>query len=254
MAKHKFTSNIKFLITIVILIPLIILNSLASYKPVISNDVDYLNYLIEECENKKTTAHNLADCARKLGYDETSEIILLAKKHWNVYDSLITKYQNQIQKIKHEICIKTETEERYPIARLVWNYLKECGYNDYVCSGIIGNMMTECGGNTLDLIYNIYSPTKNYYGLCQWNRWTYDYVFDEGVEYQLTTLTDTIKEEINMFGFCYKKNFNYENFINMTNEKNVALAFAKCYERCDSSSYKSRQENATVAYDYFVIG
>ena len=33
----------------------------------------------------------------------------------------------------------------------------------------------------------------------------------------------------------------------------AALAFAKCYERCNSAYYKVRQKNAKIAYDYFVI-
>ena len=43
-----------------------------------------------------------------------------------------------------------------------------------------------------------------------------------------------------------------DSFLAMTNERDVALAFAKCYERCSSASYTVRQNNAEKAYDYFV--
>ena len=36
-----------------------------------------------------------------------------------------------------------------------------------------------------------------------------------------------------------------------SDEKEVAKAFAKCYERCGSSSLNQRQKNATTAYNYF---
>ena len=40
-------------------------------------------------------------------------------------------------------------------------------------------------------------------------------------------------------------------FLNLNDEKEVAKAFAKCYERCGSSSLNQRQKNATTAYNYF---
>ena len=39
--------------------------------------------------------------------------------------------------------------------------------------------------------------------------------------------------------------------LNLNDEKEVAKAFAKCYERCGSSSLNQRQKNATTAYNYF---
>ena len=38
----------------------------------------------------------------------------------------------------------------------------------------------------------------------------------------------------------------------MTSITDAALAFAKCYERCGSGSYTTRQNNAIIAYNYFV--
>ena len=40
-------------------------------------------------------------------------------------------------------------------AQQVWTYLKSYGYSDSVAAGIIGNMMRECGGDTLNLDWNI---------------------------------------------------------------------------------------------------
>lgn len=103
--------------------------------------------------------------------------------------------------IKPTIDFYRESYEKYPEATEVWMYLRYgLGYNEYVCAGILGNMMAEVGGGTLDLKYatslklntigtfetpeqiadalkkypikqsldddNAYSP---YYGLCMWN-------------------------------------------------------------------------------------
>ena len=37
----------------------------------------------------------------------------------------------------------------------------------------------------------------------------------------------------------------------MTDIEEIALAFAKCYERCGSGSYDVRQSNALIAFEYF---
>ena len=45
--------------------------------------------------------------------------------------------------------IMKQKYNEYPVATEIWMFLKNCGYNDYVAAGILGNMMAEVGGNTL---------------------------------------------------------------------------------------------------------
>ena len=56
------------------------------------------------------------------------------------------------------------------VASQVWTRLKSYGYSDSVAAGIIGNMMRECGGDTLDLDWDIVGHYNGdeFYGLCQW--------------------------------------------------------------------------------------
>lgn len=143
-----------------------------------------------------------------------------------------------------------EIEVEFPDATYVWNYLHELGYNDAVVAGIIGNMMVECGGHTLNFESTI--ETNIHYGICQWNKKYYPDVIGCPLEIQCDFLRDTIEYEINTFGYKYKKGFKYENFLQMTNEKDAALAFAKSYERCSKEEYKLRQKCATIAYEYFL--
>jgi hypothetical protein len=49
----------------------------------------------------------------------------------------------------------------------------------------------------------------------------------------------------------YKEGFDFEDFIQMKDPAEAALAFAKAYERCGSASYKLRQQAALKAYEYF---
>lgn len=145
--------------------------------------------------------------------------------------------------------VPENTETEYETANIIWNYLKDLDYNDYVCAGILGNMMVECGGHTLDI--DPTAETKSYYGICQWSRKYYPDVIGVSLDAQCNYLRDTIKYEIDTFGFLYSKKFNYEQFLTLEDEKDVALAFAKSYERCGSESYEIRQDCATVAYDFF---
>jgi hypothetical protein len=142
----------------------------------------------------------------------------------------------------------------YPVATTVWLFLKkELGYSDYVCAGIMGNMMTECGGQTLKLNPNIYGYDNltSYYGLCQWSKGGHGEVHGTDLNYQLEYLKKTIEYEFNSYGFKYEKHFKYESFLELQNAEQVALAFAKCYERCDSRWYDIRLINANKAYEYF---
>ena len=88
--------------------------------------------------------------------------------------------------------------------------------------------------------------------MCQWIKKYYPNVIGCSLEAQCDFLRDTIKNEINIFGYKYKKNFKYDNFLGLTSEREAALAFATAYERCSSSGYTTRQNCATIAYEYFV--
>ena len=94
------------------------------------------------------------------------------------------------------------------------------------------------------------SSSGNYYGICQWSK-GYSEVHGTDLYYQCEFLKKTIQYEFDTYGSKYQSGFNYESFINLTNEREAALAFAKCYERCNSNYYAIREDNATIAYNYF---
>ena len=216
-----------------------------------TDDKIEIENLIEECQQRKTDASEMAAAARALGYEESHPVIELAKDEWENANDYLTVYEekyNAILKAEEEAWNKRKAE--YPEATTVWLYFKELGYSDYVIAGIMGNLMAEVGGQTLKL--KPYSQSRTYYGICQWNRHAYGAVWGTNLTNQCKFLSETIAYEFNTYGGAYIKGFNYDSFLSLTNEKEAALAFAKCYERCGSGSYAVRQKNATKALNYFV--
>lgn len=158
---------------------------------------------------------------------------------------------------EEEIYTEEETtwtySSQYPVASYIWSYMRSLGWSNAVCAGIMGNLMAEVGGNTLDLDpYLYYYDSGTYYGICQWYVPYYPEISGSSLEYQCYFLESTIAEEINVFGYKYSSSMNYSRFLNLTDPSEVALCFAKCYERCASFSYGVRQSNAEKAYAYFV--
>lgn len=223
-----------------------------------------LTILITEAQSIKDNAHTMADSARALGWEEDDKLIKELQEKWRKADEDQKNYQGQLDKIladEAEAARKAEEERiaaeakwatkaaEYPAATQIWRYMKAQGWNDYVCAGIMGNLMAEVGGQTLDIRYTLSS--SGYYGMCQWNRGC-SQVWGAGLETQCDFLRDTIKYEFDTYGFKYQKGFNFNSFLNMTDAQQASLAFAKSYERCASGSYGVRQKNAVKAYNYFV--
>lgn len=238
-----------------------------------------LTQLISEAQATKDNAHTMADSARALGWEDDDKLIKELQEMWHEADEDQVEYQASLDQIladEAEAARKAEEERlaaeaakkaaeeearraeeakwatktaEYPAATQIWRYMKAQGWNDYVCAGIMGNLMAEVGGQTLDIRYTLSS--SGYYGMCQWSR-GYSQVWGAGLETQCDFLRDTIKYEFDTYGFKYQKGFNFNSFLNMTDAQQAALAFAKSYERCASGSYGVRQKNALKAYNYFV--
>ena len=209
-----------------------------------TDDFFELTELFEECEFRKVNASQIIESAKNCGYKEDHPIVSLAQEEFSNADSLSIIYKEKLDKLNIKKCW-----EEYPVATEVWLYLKDLGYSDYICAAIIGNMMAEVGGGTLNLHWSL---GTDFYGLCQWYIGYYPQAQGLDVKGQLKLLKDTIEYEFNLAGFIYKKGFNYEQFIEIDNERDAALAFAMCYERCAKKYYYIRCDYAEIAYNYFV--
>lgn len=247
---------------------IIILIGVLSIKVFGINLLEKIQYLKTEEQNNTTTInnlnlkqsalHDLANLLRHTEPNQNEELLNMLGQEWmqaqNEKNILIERNNNiaqevtvlEQQDIENQKWVQKEQE--YPAATYVWKYLKAQGYNDYICAGIMGNLMAEVGGQTLNLNWS--ASGNGYYGMCQWNK-AYSQIWGANLEDQCNFLINTIKYEFDTFGFNYYKGFNYDAFLNMTDCKEAALAFAKCYERCGSGSYNVRKENAMKAYNYF---
>lgn len=154
-------------------------------------------------------------------------------------------------KPKTESASESAPTGTYYYATKTREFFKQRGYSDVVISGIIGNMMIETSGGTLDLKPHIYDAAGQYYGLCQWSLYYRPDVADMSFENQLEYLASDMESEFRTFGSCYYDGFTYESFLNMSDPSEAALAFAKVYERCGSGSYNLRKQAAVKAYNYF---
>lgn len=126
-------------------------------------------------------------------------------------------------------------QDMYPVAEEVWCIMKSYGWSNEICAGIMGNMMRECGGDTLQL--NPYAQ-NSHYGLCQWSRRYHSGAWNKDIAGQLEYLKSTLN--ISIFDGC-------------TTPEEVAGVFCDKYERPGSRDprYK-RLNNARQAYEYFV--
>ena len=248
----KYLKNYSNLIKNVLIIALafmLVINTIcfysyrSSYKEevsVLQTELDSLSTKNEELETKAS--------AQEETLAENEKVLLEKDAQIQKLESSVEALEKENAELKKPATSKPTTQAtgKYSQATQVWNSLKALGLNDYVCAGIMGNIMAEVGGQTLDISgWSRYSSTSSgYYGICQW----------AGVRKQRllndfgTTLEAQIKFlSVELFEVIPKGN----SFYNMQDEKEAALYFAKYYERCGSGSYSVRQSNATKALDYF---
>ena len=236
--RQKLIKNIIMLTLVVVF-----LSSVASsyyYKNLYNEKADSI--LSTSIDNKVLKNQN-SELAEKI--QEQSRKIDELQNEIVALESEIKNKQSTI----HELQTRLANEQDYPDDKYVqstyiWNYLKSLGLSNYVCAGILGNIMTEVGGQTLDISKYSTKHVNGYYGICQWagprkTRLLND--FGSSLESQCKFLG------VELFEVIPQDN----SFYDMQNEKQAALYFAQHYERCHSSSYYMRQLNATKALDYF---
>lgn len=194
---------------------------------------------IEQCKYKQNIAHEMAECARALGLGEECETVKTAQGIWWEEQRKIEKLKNGTKETNTEV-----ESDKYPTAARVWNFLRnDMGLNEAVSAGIIGNFMAECGGQTLNLQYDI--GVNNFYGLAMWYAPYTDgrIYWGVGLEDQLTYLQDTMKKNIEYFGG------DWDYFVGLDNPYTAALFFTNYYER--GGWAEVRGTNAITAYEYF---
>ena len=145
----------------------------------------------------------------------------------------------------------------YPEAQLIWDTMISWGWTAETCAGIIGNMMAEIGGGTLNLS-NWNSNGGCGYGLIQWtgsrrSLFKSRYGSYPTIEQQLIFMRDEL------FGINNTRQQVSSSVLNKIMNTNgnespesIAFCFASNYERCASRYRAKRQGYARIAYEYFM--
>lgn len=203
-------------------------------------DVDY-SKLMKQCANDGgqyalamgdlyEQQRNLKIDALQASYEKTS--------YFTDYDTgsdILAAMDGRSEKIER---MKSEHET----AGRVYEYLNNRGFSDTVIAGILGNMMAECGGQTLDLQWDIYGGGGAYYGLCQWSLYYNPNVNGCGITDQLDYLMGNIQENMGYFGGSY------DYFCSISDAGTAAKYFANYYERGAGASV--RAQNAYAALEW----
>ena len=130
--------------------------------------------------------------------------------------------------------------------------MKSFGWNDIVCAGIMGNLMLETGGGTLNL--NWQSNGSGGLGLVQWIG---------GRRNLIRSKYGTIPSVENQMKFVYEEMYGvngvtrqvtdsqFKAIMNASTPEDCAFAFASYYERCAVQYRAIRKTYARTAYNYF---
>ena len=146
---------------------------------------------------------------------------------------------------------------KYPEAQLIWDTMISWGWTPETCAGIIGNMMAEIGGGTLDLSdWN--SNGGCGYGLIQWTGGRRSLIKSRygsypNIEQQLIFMRDELFGTNNTRKQVSDANLNViMNSNGKQTPESIAMCFASYYERC-AKQYRARRKGyARIAYEYFM--
>ena len=149
----------------------------------------------------------------------------------------------------------TTTAAPVSLAEQVWRAMKAKGWNDDVCAGIMGNIMAECGGGTLEISAYLDGDGKTSFGLCQWhNERKADMLKFNGKNYNTTTNLPPIEHQIDFIEY----ELNLYNIDIIDSDKNYEeVAYEFCVEfEIPNNKYKKaeqRKQFAKIAYQEFAI-
>lgn len=250
----------------------VLLGIILALSPVVSSkttDYSYVEQNIEikedfeysESTTSESCLNKIKDCnfyiynlkeqvvdanTEKQAYDEIARVLEIKNQYLIDYNNLLA--------LEAEEAKWQEKAAKYPEATRVWRYMKEeFGWNDELCAGIMGNIMAEIGGGTLN--FSRWDWNTNTFGMIQWlggRKRAIKAKYGEiaTIEQQL----DFMKDE--MFGTNgVRKQITdkqLDAILNGESPEAIAYDFARYFERCSPGSYAPRRGYARKAYKFFV--
>jgi hypothetical protein len=227
-------------------------------------DIDYKH--LETVEEVETEIEQIFKYYDRLiiNLDETFEeeteeykrANLLIEGELNRIMNIYKKYEIRIVEIYTIEAEKQFWEPKraqYPEATQVWLYMKEnFDWSDEVCAGIMGNIMAEIAGGTLD--FSKWNSDDGPYGLCQWlggrkkqikKIYGNQPTIDQQLEFMYDELygTDGVTQQV--------KDYERRKILNAKSAEKAARYFCIWFERPTSKKTGARENYAKMAYEYF---
>lgn len=196
---------------------------------------------IEQAQEQKRTAHQMAECARALELAEDDTVILTAQRLWWEADAAERELNEQDAGYSYTT---PEQWAEHPVAAQCYEYLRSnMGLSPAVASGLLGGMCQECGGCTLDLQW--WLSASGYRGLHMWSLRYCPEMATADLQGQLEYLAGTLDKNIDYFGGS-------STYFRSITDPGTACAYAYTwYGRGYGSATRSRLNCAYMVYDYF---
>lgn len=216
------------------------------YAVVNSDVISELKSELDYCQGNLRLTKSVINYATLLGYEDTCEFLQILYQDCENYQYYIDYYEKRISELND---IKyTQGTNEYPAATYIWNYMKKQGWSDYVCAGILGNIMQETGGRTLNIDY---MHSSNYYGMCCWNKEYHPEVVGLDLDGQCAYLIETTARAMEKYGYLYQEGYTFQDFLEAESIEEAAAAFMIVYERPGHTNPIKRVQNGEKAYEYF---
>lgn len=205
------------------------------------------------CQEEIDKRVNIINESKELDYYDTeNEYFKLLEQDIVIYTEHRNYYEEKLQEVYSSIKITQSVKVNPQAAKeQIWIMLRAKGFNEYVTAGIMGNIQAECGFK-----WNVYSAGGESYGICQWLLKYVPEISGASLEEQIDYLLNgkyNMKSAFNSSSYNKNyKNINYEQFINLQDEREAAAAFMLIYERPASKDPTKRSNYATEIYKEFV--
>lgn len=185
---------------------------------------------ITRYQENKNLAHEIAEMMRAEGHPEDHPVILACQQWWREEDA---KEEASVSERVTYTTLAQRTE--YPEASYVWDLLKQAGLSDIHAAAIIGNAMSESGGQTLAI--NVYQDESGYWGAWAMSKTYFPDVVGKGADAQVAKILETLDPR----------------FYDTTDVRSAAKFFSDYWERPAVWS-SVRADNAEKALAYFAGG
>lgn len=210
----------------------------------LSKNISNISNRIKKLEALKSRAIKSTECYSYIELIQDTIIDL---------QEILNQYKNDLEIIKKEKAFWQAKSNEYPEATRVWLYMKnKFGWSDVVCAGVMGNIMAEISGGTLD--FYDWNNDENAYGMFQWlgqRKIDIKQIYGElpTIEQQLEFMydelygTDGVTQQVT--------DSQREKILSASMPEDVATYFCIYFERPGNSG-SVRRGYARIAYDYFV--